>query len=67
MRSEDDSTPFEMRNRWMKDPRTDENSVEVDEALLEPGEAPATRETPDEVVKETGEVVEVASAADPYR
>ena len=67
MRSEDDPTPFEMRNRWMKDPRTDENSVEVDEALLEPGEAPATRETPDEVVKETEEVVEVASAADPHR
>ena len=49
----------------MKDPRTDENSVEVDEALLEPGEAPATRETPDEVVKGTEGVVEVASAADP--
>ena len=67
MRSEDDLTPSEMRIHLMKDPRTDGNSVEVGEGLLEPGEVPATRETPDEVVKETGEVVEVASAADPHR
>ena len=66
MRSEGDSKPFEMRNHLM-DPRTGGKSGEVDEALLEPEEVPATRETPDEVVKGTEEVVEVASAADPCR
>ena len=65
MGSEDGLTPFEMRNHLMMGPRTDGSSGEVDEALLEPEEVPATRETPDEVVKATEGVVEVASAADP--
>ena len=63
MRAEGGSTPFETQTHLTTGLRRGENSEEVDEALLEPEEVPATRETLVRVVKGTEEVVEGASVA----
>ena len=63
MRAEGGSTPSETRTHLTTGLRRGENSEEVDEALLEPEEVPATRETLVRVVKGTEEVVEEASVA----